>query len=165
MRLNTKGRYAVMAMADLAKHGKDKSIPMSEISDRQRISLSYLEQLFVKLRRAGLAKSMRGPGGGYALAKSSQDILISEIMIAVGEPFKITRCQGEDNSEGCLDGGNCITHELWSSLGGHIESFLEQVTLQDVLDKTIVTPDLTQQKDVPPTDYVKDYLNSNKQAS
>ncbi len=163
MRLNTKGRYAVMAMADLAKHGLDKSIPMSEISDRQHISLSYLEQLFVKLRRAGLAKSMRGPGGGYALAKAPDTILISEIMVAVGEPFKITRCQGEDNAEGCLDGGNCITHDLWSSLGNHIEHFLEQVTLQDVLNNTITSPAVSE-RDVVTKDYVKDYLNSGKQA-
>lgn len=163
MRLNTKGRYAVMAMADLAKHGGDKSIPMSDISERQKISLSYLEQLFVKLRRAGLAKSMRGPGGGYALAKSAKDILISDIMIAVGEPFKITRCENEDNEEGCLDGGNCITHDLWSALGGHIQHFLQQVTLQDVLDNTIITSSFQVTEEVSP-EYVKEYLNANKKA-
>ncbi len=160
MRLNTKGRYAVMAMADLAKHGNNKSIPMSEISERQKISLSYLEQLFVKLRRAGLAKSMRGPGGGYALAKAAEDIFISEIMIAVGEPFKITRCESEDHAEGCLDGGNCITHSLWSSLGGYIQQFLQQVTLQDVLDDTIISASFQEEDNGP--DYVKEYLNASK---
>ena len=137
MRLNTKGRYAVMAMADLARHGQGKSIPMAEIAERQQISLSYLEQLFVKLRRAGLTESVRGPGGGYALARNPGDIYIADIMEAVGEPFKITRCESGEDGNGCLGGGNCITHELWTALGKHILLFLEKVTLKDVLQGTI----------------------------
>ena len=121
-----------MAMADIAKFGRGRNMPLAEIAERQQISLSYLEQLFVKLRRAGLAQSARGPGGGYVLARSAEDITISQIINAVGEPLKITRCSGEER-EGCVGGENCLTHGLWRALGAHILQFLEKVSLEDVI--------------------------------
>ena len=142
MKLNTKGRYAVMAMADIAKCGQggsaSKAVPMAQIAERQHISLPYLEQLFSKLRRAGLVSSMRGPGGGYTLARPAADIYIGEIMQAVGEPVKMTRCNREKNdSKGCVGGGDCNTHELWSALSDHIYSFLGSISLQDVIEKNV----------------------------
>ena len=144
MKLNTKGRYAVMAMADMAKCGQGtesgKAIPMAQIAARQHISLPYLEQLFSKLRRAELVSSMRGPGGGYRLARPAEHIFVSEIMEAVGEPVKMTRCNREQNDAGgCLDGGDCNTHELWSALSDHIYTFLGSISLQDVIDKKVGT--------------------------
>jgi len=142
MKLNTKGRYAVMAMADIAKCGQgeelSKAVPMAQIADRQHISLSYLEQLFSKLRREGLVSSMRGPGGGYTLARPAADIYIGEIMQAVGEPVTMTRCNRDENdSAGCIGGGDCNTHELWSALSDHIYAFLGSISLQDVIDKNV----------------------------
>ncbi len=138
MKLNTKGRYAVMAMADIAKCGQDKAIPMAQIAERQHISLPYLEQLFSKLRRAKLVSSMRGPGGGYVLSRSPADIYVGEIMQAVGEPVKMTRCNREKTgSGGCIDGSDCITHTLWNALSDHIYSFLGSISLQDVIDKRV----------------------------
>ena len=134
MRLNTKGRYAVMAMADIARNGEGKAIPMAQIATRQQISLPYLEQLFSKLRQAGLVSSMRGPGGGYILARGATEIYVGEIMKAVGEPVTMTRCDKE-KTEGCLNGDDCITHTLWRALSDHIYSFLDSISLQDVLDK------------------------------
>ena len=131
-----------MAMADIAKCGQgkesSKAIPMAQIADRQHISLPYLEQLFSKLRRAELVSSMRGPGGGYTLARPAEQIYVSEIMQAVGEPVKMTRCNREKNdSGGCIDGGDCNTHELWSALSDHIYTFLGSISLQDVIDKKV----------------------------
>ncbi len=142
MKLNTKGRYAVMAMADIAKCGlggaPSKAVPMAQIAERQHISLPYLEQLFSKLRREGLVSSMRGPGGGYTLARPASQIYIGEIMQAVGEPVKMTRCNREKNeSTGCIGGGDCNTHELWSALSDHIYNFLGSISLQDVIDKNV----------------------------
>jgi iron-sulfur cluster assembly transcription factor IscR len=140
MKLNTKGRYAVMAMADIAKRGQGKAIPMAQIAERQRISLPYLEQLFSKLRRAELVSSMRGPGGGYVLARPADEIYVGEIMQAVGEPVKMTRCDREKITKGgCMDGDDCITHILWNALSDHIYSFLGSISLQDVLDKKVGT--------------------------
>ena len=133
MQLSTKGRYAVMALADLAKEGAGNVVNLSTIAERQQISLPYLEQLFLKLRRAGLVTSFRGPGGGYALDRSAGEISIAEIMRAVDEPVKMTRCSG-DSELGCLGDERCLTHDLWDALGSQIVNFLDGVTLGDVVD-------------------------------
>jgi Rrf2 family protein len=130
--LNTKGRYAVTAMADLAKHTAGGAIPLSAISERQRISLSYLEQLFVKLRRAGLVDSARGRAGGYRLARPADRISVAEIMRAVDEGVRMTRCAGEDAAP-CVPGHRCLTHGLWDALGDQIAWFLDSVTLEEVI--------------------------------
>ncbi|MCF6199673.1 MAG: Rrf2 family transcriptional regulator [Hyphomicrobiaceae bacterium] len=138
MKLNTKGRYAVMAMADIAKCGQGKAIPMAAIAKRQHISLAYLEQLFSKLRRADLVSSLRGPGGGYVLSRPADKIYIGEIMQAVGEPVKMTRCNRDtDKDAGCIGGQDCLTHSLWNALSDHIYNFLASISLQDVLDKKV----------------------------
>ncbi len=138
MKLNTKGRYAVMAMADIAKCGQGKAIPMAAIAKRQHISLAYLEQLFSKLRRADLVSSLRGPGGGYILSRPADAIFIGEIMQAVGEPVKMTRCNREkDEDLGCVGGKDCLTHSLWNALSDHIYSFLASISLQDVLENKV----------------------------
>jgi Rrf2 family protein len=131
MELNTKGRYAVMAMADLAKNGGDAAVPLSAVADRQQISLAYLEQLFQRLRKHGLVESARGRSGGYVLGRDPSEIRISEIMSAVEEPVRMTRC--DDGSMGCIGDTRCLTHDLWHALGDHIERFLNEVTLADVL--------------------------------
>lgn len=121
-----------MAMADLAKHGADGSVPLSAIADRQHISLAYLEQLFLRLRRAGLVASERGRTGGYRLARSPGAISVAEVMAAVEEGTRMTRCAGEMGTT-CLPGERCLTHGLWDALGAHIGDFLSRVTLNDVL--------------------------------
>ncbi len=139
MRLGTKGRYAVMAMTDLAAHGRERAVALAEISGRQQISLAYLEQLFCQLRRAGLVKSVRGPGGGYRLGRPGDAIPIADIVSAVDEPIHATRCEGV--STGCMgDGERCATHELWDALGRRIEDFLAKVTLDDVVARRL-TPE------------------------
>ena len=133
MRLSTKGRYAVMAMADLARSEvqADRATALAEIAHRQEISLSYLEQLFARLRRKGLVTSARGPGGGYRLAKSAEDTRISDIIHAVDEPLRATRCS---DSAGCMQKGErCLTHDLWEDLGQRIEDYLASVSLADVV--------------------------------
>lgn len=130
--LNTKARYAVMAMADLAKHSEQGAVPLSTIAERQSLSLAYLEQIFLLLRRAGLVVSARGRAGGYLLAHSASDIAIADIMKATSEETRMTRCL--DGDTGCLGDQRCITHGLWHALGGHIAAFLSNVTLQEVLD-------------------------------
>ena len=142
MKLSTRGRYAVMAMADLARHGNDGSggepVKLSEIAGRQELSLSYLEQLFAKLRRGGLVVAARGPGGGYRLARPAAETRIADIIVAVDEPIKATRCKA-DSAKGCLGRtGRCLTHELWEELGRQIEVFLESVTLADVLEHRVL---------------------------
>lgn len=132
MELNTKGRYAVTAMADLAKFGSGGAVPLSAIAERQRISLAYLEQLFVKLRRAGLVKSERGRAGGYRLDRPAGLISVAEIMRAVDEGVRMTRCGGEDAAP-CVPGERCLTHGLWDALGEQIAWFLDNVTLGDVV--------------------------------
>jgi len=132
MELNTKARYAVMAMADLAKYGADGAMPLSAISERQELSLAYLEQIFLRLRRAGLVESARGRSGGYALARPASEIHIDEIMRAVEEETRLTRCL--DSEAGCLGDRRCLTHGLWHALGAHIVAFLANVTLQEVID-------------------------------
>jgi len=134
MKLSTKGRYAVMAMADIAVNSKGKAVALATITERQDISQDYLEQLFLKLRRAGLVESSRGPGGGYRLSRDPEDIRIAEIVLAVDEPLQVTRCSG-DAIEGCTHGEKCLTHDLWSALGRQIYGFLNAVTLGDVVNK------------------------------
>lgn len=137
MRLSTKGRYAVMAMADLAKtlDRADglRAVSLADIAVRQDISLSYLEQLFARLRRRGLVKSVRGPGGGYRLARSAGETAVGEIVKAVDEPLEAVRCK--TGKGGCMPGGErCLTHGLWEELGRQIDHYLSSVSLQDVLD-------------------------------
>ena len=136
MRLTSKGRYAVMAMADLALHGgTDRAVPLQEVARRQEISLSYLEQLFARMRRAGLVAGVRGPGGGYRLARASQVIMVSDIIAAVNEPIKATRCE-DGSMKSCLGRtGRCIAHGLWQEMGDRIQVFLGSVSLADVLEQ------------------------------
>ena len=138
MRLSTKGRYAVMAMADLAQHeAANKPVSLADIAQRQEISLSYLEQLFAKLRRGGLVKSVRGPGGGYLLMHGADETRIADIILAVDEPIKATRCT-EMGATGCrADRSKCLTHDLWEELGNQIHMFLSSVTLLDVLERKL----------------------------
>jgi Rrf2 family transcriptional regulator, iron-sulfur cluster assembly transcription factor len=137
MQLSTKGRYAVMALVDLAKRGPGVSLPLTEIAQGQNLPVSYLEQLFMKLRRAGLVTAARGPGGGYRLARLPAEISIAEIMLAADESVRMTRCSDE-GTELCLGTKRCETHELWQALGDHIGAFLSAVTLQHVVDGTFV---------------------------
>lgn len=127
-----------MAMADLATNSSGEPITLSEVADRQLISLSYLEQLFGKLRRSGIVKSVRGPGGGYSLAHPLDQIRISDIILAVDEPITAQRCQA-GSTTGCqASGSRCITHDLWAELTNHIYLFLNSVTLDDVISNRIL---------------------------
>ena len=139
MRLSTKGRYAVMAMADLASFDDaGKPVSLADIAQRQEISHSYLEQLFAKLRRGGLVRSVRGPGGGYRLSRPAADLRVADIVMAVDEPLAATRCK-PGTSKGCMGGsGRCITHDLWEELGRQIHLFLSSVTLADVVGKNVL---------------------------
>ena len=130
MRLTTKGRFAVTAMIDVAMHGQSSPVTLSAVSDRQKISLSYLEQLFGKLRRAGLVESVRGPGGGYNLARAGDAISVADVILAVDEPIDATQCGGLEN---CHDDHRCMTHELWTGLNAHIFSYLRAVTLDELV--------------------------------
>lgn len=137
MKLSTKGRYAVMAMVDLARHSKERPVSLADIAVRQEISLSYLEQLFSRLRRSGLVKSVRGPGGGYRLALGAEGTRISEIILAVDEPIKVTRCEGA-TMDGChTDRSRCLTHDLWAELGNQIYRYLSSVSLADVVERRL----------------------------
>ncbi|MCH8113078.1 MAG: Rrf2 family transcriptional regulator [Proteobacteria bacterium] len=138
MKLSTKGRYAVMAMVDLAANSEGKPVSLAEIAERQEISLSYLEQLFGKLRRGELVKSVRGPGGGYLLSRSTDETRISDIVVAVDEPLRATRCK-TGSSVGCrADHGRCLTHDLWEELGNQIHMFLSSVSLADVIARRVL---------------------------
>ena len=130
MRLTTKGRFAVTAMVDLALRQNRGPVTLAAISERQHISLSYLEQLFGKLRRAKLVNSVRGPGGGYNLAKPIADITVAEIISAVDEPIDATQCEGKEN---CNDDRRCITHDLWATLNEKMNDYLTSVSLADVV--------------------------------
>lgn len=134
MELTTRGRYAVMAMADLAANASDRAVPLPSIAERQRISLAYLEQIFVHLRRAGLVESTRGRTGGYLLAKSAEEINIAQIMAAVEEGTQMTRCLADANISCQGLPGRCQTHPLWRALSNQIRQFLERITLADVLE-------------------------------
>lgn len=135
MRLSTKGRYAVMAMADLARREDERAVALAEIAQRQEISLSYLEQLFARLRRCGLVVSARGPGGGYRLARAAAQTNIAEIVLAVDEPLRATRCGGPGVHKGCMASGEkCLTHDLWEEMGQQIHTYLASVSLADVVE-------------------------------
>ena len=132
MKLTTRGRYAVTAMLDLAINGGPQPVSLADISGRQEISLSYLEQLFAKLRRGQLVTSARGPGGGYRLARSGTDIFVAQIIDAVDEAVDVTNCQGKGN---CHQGETCLTHDLWADLSGQIHDFLSQISLGDLMER------------------------------
>lgn len=135
MQLSTKGRYAVMAMADLARHGVERAVSLAEIAERQQLSLAYLEQLFARLRRRGLVVSSRGPGGGYRLARAAGQTNVAEVIMAVDEPLRATRCSGHGASGGCMKGGaKCLTHDLWEETGRQIHAYLASISLADVLE-------------------------------
>ena len=132
MRLTTKGRYAVTAMLDLAIHRGMGPIALADIAQRQGISLSYLEQLFSRLRKQSLVSSVRGPGGGYNLAREASDIHIAEVISAVDENVDTTRCGGAHN---CQNEGPCLTHDLWKELSSRIYEYLSRISLQDLMDR------------------------------
>jgi Rrf2 family iron-sulfur cluster assembly transcriptional regulator len=137
MKLSTKGRYAVMAMVDLASHSRGQPVALADIAERQEISLSYLEQLFARLRRGGLVRSVRGPGGGYLLAMTAEEMKISDIILAVDEPVRTTRCA--PGPVGChADKTRCLTHDLWEELGNQIHLYLSTVSLADVCERRIL---------------------------
>ncbi|MEM7209533.1 MAG: Rrf2 family transcriptional regulator [Pseudomonadota bacterium] len=137
MKLTTRGRYAVTAMLDLAIHSGDSPVALAEISKRQQISLSYLEQLFSNLRKYGLVESTRGPGGGYRLNGASESVVVSAIIDAVHESVDATSCGGQEN---CLNQSRCLTHDLWAGLNAQIDEFLSGVTLADLINKRPLQP-------------------------
>ena len=132
MRLTTKGRFAVTAMIDLALRQHNGPVTLAGISQRQRISLSYLEQLFGKLRRHQLVESTRGPGGGYTLGRPAKDVTVADIIFAVDEPFDATQCGGKEN---CLDDQRCMTHDLWANLNAKMVEYLDSVNLADLVEQ------------------------------
>ena len=131
MRLTTKGRFAVTAMIDVAMHGTNTPVTLAGVSQRQKISLSYLEQLFGKLRRHSLVESVRGPGGGYRLARAPETISVAEVIVAVDEPIDATQCGGRESCKD--DGKRCMTHELWANLNAHIFAYLRSVSLAQLV--------------------------------
>lgn len=138
MRLSTKGRYAVMAMVDLAAHSDGNPVALADIAQRQEISLSYLEQLFGRLRKGGLVKSVRGPGGGYRLAREQSEVRVSDIIMAVDEPIQATRCEA-GSPQGCrLNQSRCLTHDLWEELGNQIYLYLSSVSIADICTKRVL---------------------------
>ena len=145
MKLSTKGRYAVTAMMDLALHDRSGPVTLAEISECQDISLSYLEQLFAKLRKGELVEGVRGPGGGYRLARAAQDITVADIICAVDENVDATRCAGRED---CQGGRRCLTHELWSDLSDQIHDFLRGITLAQFVDRESVRSIARHQDDV-----------------
>ena len=132
MKLTSKGRYAVTAMLDVAIHAESGPVPLADISERQGISLSYLEQLFSRLRKNGLVNSVRGPGGGYRLGRCSATIAVADVISAVDESVDATRCQGKGN---CQAGQQCLTHNLWDGLSERIADFLSSITLSDLVNQ------------------------------
>jgi len=138
VKLSTKGRYAVMAMVDLAVNSNGSPVALADIAERQEISLSYLEQLFGRLRKGGLVKSVRGPGGGYLLARTTQQTRVSDIILAVDEPIQTTRC-APGSPAGCHNHkGRCLTHDLWEELGNQIYLYLSSVSLNDVVERKLL---------------------------
>ncbi len=137
MKLGTKGRYAVMALVDLACYGKGKPLALTEIAGRQALPVSYLEQLFMKLRQKGFVASTRGQQGGYTLAREAETIRISDILEAIGEPLQTTRCKKE-SATGCLGiKGKCLTHDLWAGLGRQMYQYLNGISLADVCERRL----------------------------
>jgi Rrf2 family iron-sulfur cluster assembly transcriptional regulator len=132
MRLTTKGRFAVTAMIDLGLNGGERPVTLSAISERQNISLSYLEQLFAKLRRHGIVESVRGPGGGYCLARAATSISVADVIIAVDEPLDATQCGGREN---CKSDHRCMTHDLWSTLNRKMLDYLASVSLGELVQQ------------------------------
>ena len=130
MRLTTKGRYAVTAVLDLAFHENKGPVSLAAISERQCISLSYLEQLFARLRRNGVVKSTRGPGGGYSLNRDAADISVSDVILAVDESCQVAAC---DDADGCQGGYQCLTHDLWNELSNEIRNFLDGISLAEMM--------------------------------
>ena len=147
MRLTTKGRFAVTAMIDVAMHGTKTPVTLAGVSQRQKISLSYLEQLFGKLRRHSLVESVRGPGGGYRLARAPESISVADVIVAVDEPIDATKCGGRENCND--DGKRCMTHELWANLNQHIFGYLRSVSLAELVAQQ-QKPDVTVLQDQRP---------------
>ena len=145
MRLSTKGRYAVTAMLDLAIHYEEGPVTLANISETQGISLSYLEQLFARLRKHGLVEGLRGPGGGYRLSRSPGEISVARVINAIGEGIDATSCEG---GEDCQDGERCLTHVLWDKLGNEIFSFLDGITLASFLKRDRVNEVVRRQRSV-----------------
>jgi Rrf2 family iron-sulfur cluster assembly transcriptional regulator len=137
MKLTSKGRYAVTAMLDVTIHAESGPISLADISERQAISLSYLEQLFSKLRKFGLVESIRGPGGGYLLGRCSSQIMVADIISAVDESIDATKCQGQGD---CRGGQQCLTHTLWLGLSNKIEDFLKSISLADLMAENDANP-------------------------
>jgi len=140
MMLTTRGRYAVMAMVDIAYHEKDvKAVALHDISSRQEITINYLEQIFAKLKKANLVKSVRGPGGGYRLNKLAKNISILEVIQAIEEPIKMNRCHQDTKAVGCLKNTTalCVTHNLWHGLTNQISTYLSSISLYDVSNKIV----------------------------
>jgi Rrf2 family iron-sulfur cluster assembly transcriptional regulator len=151
MKLTSKGRYAVTAMLDVTIHAVSGPVSLADISGRQGISLSYLEQLFSRLRKEGLVTSVRGPGGGYRLGRCSSQIAIADIICAVNESIDATKCAGKGN---CQDGEQCLTHSLWEGLSQRIEEFLKNITLSELIAKRDVKSVSKRQDDI--------HINANK---
>lgn len=149
MRLTSKGRYAVTAMLDVALHHQNGPVSLADISERQGISLSYLEQLFARLRKQGLVSSVRGPGGGYQLGRAPAKIAIAEVISAVDESIDATRCQGKSD---CQGGARCLTHSLWTDLSHRIEDFLSGITLGELVQQSDVQSVAKRQNKPPLTD-------------
>jgi Rrf2 family iron-sulfur cluster assembly transcriptional regulator len=147
MRLSTKGRYAVTAMLDLAIHHAEGPVTLADISEKQGISLSYLEQLFARLKKQGLVTGMRGPGGGYRLSHPPTEISIAQVINAIGEEIDATMCQGKQD---CQDGERCLTHELWQKLGAEIYNFLSGITLASFLERDRVNEVVRRQRSAVP---------------
>lgn len=146
MKLTSKGRYAVTAMLDVALNSNSGPVSLADISDRQEISLSYLEQLFARLRKNGLVVSVRGPGGGYVLSRGMNEIAISSIVKAVDETVHATKCHGE---EGCQGGVKCLTHTLWNDLSERIDDFLTGITLSELVNNKEVRAVASRQGSIP----------------
>lgn len=143
MRLSTKGRYAVTAMLDLAIHHAQGPVTLADISESQGISLSYLEQLFARLRKHGLVEGLRGPGGGYRLSRRPQDISVADVITAIGEGIDVTQCEGRED---CQEGERCLTHVLWTRLGKEIYEFLNGITLASFIERDDVNQVIRRQQ-------------------
>ncbi|MET1219703.1 MAG: Fe-S cluster assembly transcriptional regulator IscR [Glaciecola sp.] len=144
MKLTSKGRYAVTAMLDVALHAQQGPVPLADISERQEISLSYLEQLFAKLRKKQLVESIRGPGGGYRLGRAAETIAIGEVIAAVNESIDATKCQGKAD---CQGGEKCLTHNLWQDLSDRISKFLDNITIGELVAKEVAKQPPSQTND------------------
>ena len=155
MRLTTKGRYAVTAMLDLALHQGQGPITLADIAERQGISLSYLEQLFARLRKRTLVSSVRGPGGGYSLGRDAGQIFVAEVITAVDESVDTTRCAGAHN---CQNNQRCLTHDLWHDLSERIYEYLNRISLRDLVDRAAVQEVARRQDTSPPPQLGEDML-------